>query len=38
MRQVIAGVSTLSDAEKNDIFGNVAERIFHLENFGCAGS
>ena len=28
----------LTDAEKNDIFGNVAERIFHLKNCGCAGS
>lgn len=28
--------SSLSTAEKSDILGNVAERIFHLENCGCA--
>ncbi|MDA0652262.1 MAG: amidohydrolase family protein [Proteobacteria bacterium] len=30
--------ANLTDAERADIFGNVAERIFHLENCGCAGS
>ena len=28
--------ANLTDAERADIFGNVAERIFHLENCGCA--
>jgi aminocarboxymuconate-semialdehyde decarboxylase len=30
--------ANLTEAERADIFGNVAERIFHLENCGCAGS
>ena len=29
--------ANLTDAERADIFGNVATRIFHLENCGCAG-
>ena len=30
--------TNLTEAEKADIFGNVAERVFHLENCGCAGN
>ena len=29
--------ANLTDAERADIFGNVATRIFHLENCGCTG-
>ncbi|MBT5046881.1 MAG: amidohydrolase [Rhodospirillaceae bacterium] len=34
----IVNDTNLTESEKADIFGNVAERIFHLENCGCAGS
>ena len=34
----IVNDANLTNADKKDILGSVAERIFHLENCGCAGS
>ena len=35
---MIVDDSNLTEAERADFFGDVTERIFHLENCGCTGS